>query len=97
MLTTVDGVAGEVIALENWEIPIERAAQVVAAFATDKQKYLRALALVQDAAHRYRIDVVASQYVRLFRESHGHQRQFGSRGRCGALGRVAGQVRRLPA
>ena len=96
MLTTVDGVAGEVIVLENWEIPIERVAQVVAAFATDKQKYLRALALMQDAAHRYRIDVVASQYIRLFCDSRGHQRRFGSSGRCGAHGHVAGQVRRLP-
>jgi glycosyltransferase involved in cell wall biosynthesis len=85
MLTTVDGIAGEVIGLKNWEIPIERAAQVVAAFATDKQKYLRALALVQDAAHRYRIDVVASQYVRLFQDSRGHQRPFGSSGRHTSL------------
>ncbi len=73
MLTTADKVAGEVIELENWEIPIERAAQVIAAFATDKQKYLSAWALVQDAAHRYRIDVVASQYVRLFHDIRGHQ------------------------
>ena len=65
MLTAADKVAGEVIELKKWEIPIECAAHVVAAFATDKQKYLRALALVQAAAHRYRIDVVASQYVRL--------------------------------
>ena len=69
MLTAGDDVAGEVIELEDWEVPIERAAQVVAAFATDKQKYENALALVQDVAHRYRIDVVASQYVRLFEAS----------------------------
>jgi hypothetical protein len=69
MLTTVNGVAGEVIGLENWEIPIERAAEVVVAFATDRQKYLKAAALARDAAHRYRIDVVASEYVRLFRAS----------------------------
>ena len=66
MLTTSGDVAGEVIELEDWEVPIERAAQVVAAFATDKQKYVKALALVQDVANRYRIDVVASQYIRLF-------------------------------
>jgi glycosyltransferase involved in cell wall biosynthesis/SAM-dependent methyltransferase len=66
MLTTADNVAGEVIGLEDWEVAIERAAQVIAAFASDKQKYLSAQALVQDIAKRYRIDVVASQYVRLF-------------------------------
>ncbi|MFD2273641.1 glycosyltransferase family 4 protein [Undibacterium arcticum] len=38
MLTTADDIAGDVIELEDWEVPIERAAQVVAAFATDKQK-----------------------------------------------------------
>ncbi len=66
MLTTSKGVAGEVIELEDWNVPIERAAQVVAAFTTDQQKYANALALVQEVATRYDIDVVASQYVRLF-------------------------------
>jgi glycosyltransferase involved in cell wall biosynthesis len=66
MLTTSDDVAGEVIELEEWEVPIERVAQVIASFATDRQKYVNALALVQDVANRYHIDVVASQYVRLF-------------------------------
>jgi glycosyltransferase involved in cell wall biosynthesis len=74
MLTTSDDVAGEVIALENWEVPIEKAAQVVAAFATDKQKYLNALALVKEVANRYQIDVVASQYIRLFESSRDKQR-----------------------
>ena len=74
MLTAGDDVAGEVIELEDWEVPIERAAQVVAAFATDKQKYANALALVQDVAKRYRIDVVASQYIRLFESSRVEHR-----------------------
>ena len=68
MLSTSDDIAGEVIALEDWEIPIENAAQVVAAFATDKQKYANALAVVQEAANRYHIDVVASQYIKLFQD-----------------------------
>jgi glycosyltransferase involved in cell wall biosynthesis len=74
MLTTSDNVAGEVIELENWEVPIERAAQVVATFATDKQKYVNALVLVQDVAKRYQIDVAASQYVHLFESSRGELR-----------------------
>lgn len=74
ILTTADKVAGELIELEDWEVPIEKAAQVVAAFATDNQKYMNALALVQDIANRYKIDIVASQYVRLFESScNGHQ------------------------
>jgi glycosyltransferase involved in cell wall biosynthesis len=66
MLTSSDKVAGEVIELENWEVPIEKVAQVIAAFATDSQKYKDVLALVEEVAHRYLIDVVAQQYVHLF-------------------------------
>lgn len=74
MLSTTSDIAGEVIGLDNWEVPIERAAQVIAAFATDRKKYLEALALVQDVAKRYRIDAVASQYVHLFKSScDGHR------------------------
>jgi len=85
MLTTADGVAGEVIELADWEVPVEKAAQSVAAFVTDKEKYSNALALVQDAAHRYRIDVVAQQYVRLFEN-----------GRDGYRLRSSGRRNRLP-
>ena len=81
MLTTVEDVAGAVIKLDNWEVPIERAAQVVAAFATDKQKYTNALALVQDVANRYRIDVVAKQYIGLFKSSRDKPRLRDSRRR----------------
>ena len=66
MLTIDDNIAGEVIALEDWEVPIKKAAQVIAAFATDKKQYHDALALVDDVSRRYRIDAVAAQYVRLF-------------------------------
>ena len=74
MLTAADGGAGEVIELKDWKIPIERAAQVIEAFVTDKQKYVNALALVSDIANRYHIDVVASQYVRLFESSRDEHR-----------------------
>ena len=66
MLTIGDVLAGDVIGLDNWEVPIQRAAQIITAFATDKQKYVNALAAVQQVASRYRIDVVAQQYIRLF-------------------------------
>jgi glycosyltransferase involved in cell wall biosynthesis len=97
MLTTEGGVAGDLIELENWEIPIERAAQVVATFATDRQKYLEALALVQVAANRYRIDVVAAQYVRLFESTGSHERRLRSNGRASVHGNVADRARRVPA
>ncbi|MGF6319118.1 glycoside hydrolase family 99-like domain-containing protein [Pseudomonas frederiksbergensis] len=66
MLTIDDSIAGEVIALEDWEVPVRKAAQVIASFATDKKQYHDALTLVKDVSSRYRIDAVAAQYVRLF-------------------------------
>jgi glycosyltransferase involved in cell wall biosynthesis len=66
MLTVGNDVAGSVIELDNWEIPVERAAHDIAAFASDQQKYLNASALALAAANRYRIDVVVSQYLELF-------------------------------
>lgn len=65
-LTTQDGVAGAVIALEDWQVPVEVVAAVVAGFASDRGTYERAVALVPQIANRYHIDKVASDYVRLF-------------------------------
>jgi glycosyltransferase involved in cell wall biosynthesis len=79
MLTTSDDVAGEVIELEDWEVPVERTTQIVAAFATDRQKYTNAVSLVRSIANRYHIDVVASQYIRLFKSSHDKSRALSRR------------------
>lgn len=69
ILTTADGVAGALVALEDWEIPVEGAAATIAAFAADPARYAAARAQVEAAARRYRIDSVADEYVRLFAES----------------------------
>lgn len=66
MLASADGMAGEVIPLEDWEVPIEQAAASIAAFASDQNKYAQTLALVAPVASRYQIDVVAKQYIELF-------------------------------
>ncbi len=65
MLTTDEGVAGAIVPLDAWEVPIERAAAEVAAFATDSARYAKAKACAAQAARRYRIDAVAEQYVQL--------------------------------
>lgn len=70
MLTTERGVAGALVELQDWEIPVEAAAHVVAAFASGRERYAAAAAVAADAAARYRIDTVADQYVRLFREHY---------------------------
>jgi glycosyltransferase involved in cell wall biosynthesis len=86
MLTTDNGIAGEVVRLNNWEVPIESTARVVAAFATDRAKYLKSAALVPELANRYRIDAVAAQYVGLFQTDHSHRIGYRSDGDRGAPG-----------
>lgn len=69
MLTAPEGLAGQVIELEDWQVPVDAAAQAIAAFAVDKQLYATAKALVPQIASRYRIESVASLYVDLFRQA----------------------------
>lgn len=69
MLSAPEGVAGEVIALDDWQVPIEAAAQAIAAFATDQSGYIAAQALVPRIASRYRIEAVAALYIDLFRRA----------------------------
>ncbi len=67
MLTVEGELAGAVIGLDDWEVPVEQVAREIAEFASDRTKYSKALSLVPPAAARYRIDVAASQYIALFR------------------------------
>jgi len=68
-MLTLEGVtAGLVIPLHDWEVPIEEAAQAIAAFASDSALYSDAVAPVVGLSHRYRIDVVADQYIKIFKE-----------------------------
>ncbi|EOA5554243.1 glycosyltransferase [Escherichia coli] len=73
MLTTDDGVAGQVIELEDWEVPVSQVAQVIATYATDSEALHLAEAMVEKAANRYKIDVVVEQYVSLFEKSRGNE------------------------
>lgn len=67
MLTSPEGMAGGVVLLEDWEVPVDEAARMIARFATDAAAYASAKALVPQIAGRYRIESVASLYVDLFR------------------------------
>jgi glycosyltransferase involved in cell wall biosynthesis len=78
MLTTAHGMAGAVVELPDWAIPVDEAARLVAAFATDEALYARAQARVGEAVGRFHIGAVAEQYIRLFVESVGRGSQ-GSR------------------
>jgi glycosyltransferase involved in cell wall biosynthesis len=74
MLTEGQNVAGAVIELEGWEVPVKTAAKIIAAFASDSQKFGDACALVKDVAERYKIDMVTSRYVDLFAASRSNER-----------------------
>ena len=65
MLTTSTGLAGEVLELNEWEIPVMEVAQVIAAFATNPNLYSSAALKTVEAANRYKIDTVVRQYVEI--------------------------------
>jgi len=66
MLTTDSGIAGEVIELEDWEIPVIKAAEAIVSLACSPAVYQAAKERARDAAKRYRIDLVVKQYLKLF-------------------------------
>jgi glycosyltransferase involved in cell wall biosynthesis/tetratricopeptide (TPR) repeat protein len=80
MLTTKDGIAGAVIKLKDWEVQIETAAEIVAAFASDGAEYSRAKVLVADLANSFRIDVVAREYIGIFDGALAHHEKVGEPG-----------------
>ncbi|WP_255120012.1 glycosyltransferase [Synechococcus sp. Cruz CV-v-12] len=65
MLTLGEDVAGHVVSLDDWEVPIEVAAQAVARFVSDPEHYQRASCVVQDVVERFRLDVIAGKYVQI--------------------------------
>ena len=66
MLATEHGLAGSVVDLEGWEIPVGQVAKIIATYATDSAVMQSAQKVVPEAASRYKIDVVAKQYVSIF-------------------------------
>ncbi|MBZ9755786.1 glycoside hydrolase family 99-like domain-containing protein [Mesorhizobium sp. ESP6-5] len=74
MLSTEDSIAGAVVELDNWEVPVEKAAAAIARLASDREAYQSASACVKELADRYHIEAVASQYVRLFEAGRNNSR-----------------------
>ncbi|WP_122553412.1 glycoside hydrolase family 99-like domain-containing protein [Pseudomonas viridiflava] len=67
MLSAGESIAGTVIELEDWEVPVRHTGKMIASFASDDEVYRRALKLVPTVAARYKIDAVAKQYIDIFR------------------------------
>lgn len=66
MLGVGDALAGGVIPVDDWVLDLERATDLVCAFANDPELYRQALALVPGLADRFRIENVVDQYLNVF-------------------------------
>lgn len=69
MLTQGTEIAGAVVALENWQVPIAEVADIIQRFATDPQLYSQACEQVPLLVARYRIERVAEQYLEIFKNA----------------------------
>jgi glycosyltransferase involved in cell wall biosynthesis len=68
ILTSAGQVAGEVLPLDDWQVPIETVAESLVAYVDKGERYQEAASLAQKIASQYRIDVVIQDYIKLFRE-----------------------------
>src|SRR5574337_745233 len=67
MLTTRNGVAGALITLQDWKVPISESASIIADFASDHLRYQYARSAAKEAAERFRMDSVLSDHENAYR------------------------------
>ena len=72
MLTTRNGVAGALITLQDWKVPISESASIIADFASDHLRYQYARSAVKEAAERFRMDSVLSDHENAYRLVMNH-------------------------
>ena len=60
--------AGEVLPLDDWQVPIEAVSKALVAYVDKGERYQEAARLAQKIANHYRIDVVIEDYIKLFKE-----------------------------
>ena len=77
ILTSPEGIAGDVIPLDDWQIPIELCAQSLLRFVMDREHYLEATDRAIKTSKRYRIDEVIDQYLEVFAEDLRRHRRLG--------------------
>lgn len=68
MLTDGERIAGDVIPLDDWAIPLEKVVESLTQFILEPSHYARARELAKTLANRYRIDRVALQYIEIFKD-----------------------------
>ncbi len=69
MLSTEQGYAGEVIELQDWEVPVDEVVRAIVKYATESTALQSAKNRVTEIADRYKIDVIAKQYVAIFEDT----------------------------
>ena len=62
MLTTPDGVAGVMFALDDWQVPVERLALIIADLARNRSLLDKVTARVPEAAKRFDPDLMRDRY-----------------------------------
>jgi glycosyltransferase involved in cell wall biosynthesis len=68
ILTSAGQVAGEVLPLDEWNVPIEAVSKALVAYIDKGSRYQEATRLAKKIAHQFRIDVVIEDYIKLFKE-----------------------------
>jgi glycosyltransferase involved in cell wall biosynthesis len=68
ILTSSGKVAGEVLQLDDWVVPIDAVTKALVTFVDKGERYQQATRLAQKVATQFRIDVVIEQYINLFKE-----------------------------
>lgn len=71
MLRSGQGLAGDVIELDGWQVPVERAAESIARHALHPDLVLAARERAVEVARKFRIDRVVAAYVELFQRDIG--------------------------
>lgn len=67
MLTMNDQIAGDVIPLQDWQVPIEPAVHSLLKFVLDQDYYVEASSRAKAISGRYHLDRVAAEYVDIFK------------------------------
>lgn len=68
MLSTGDGLAGAIIELEDWTLPVHAMATSIVQLANDKANYQTLLSRVAHAAAKFDLDVMTDKYVDVYEE-----------------------------
>lgn len=76
ILTEQQDVAGAVLPLDDWQVPIEPVVEALLRFVSDSDTYQRAQQIAVAKARRFRIDEVMAQYLTVFEQDLGRDRRL---------------------